>query len=725
MLRILKVWPRGYFSYGDLAAPLGVDDLGTVVLEGSNFDRRGNSNASGKSNFLNVVTSVLWNRTPKAKEDKDDGVINRARSWITNRKATRGAFGLVEYETLAGHFRIINCRKWREKSTLEDQGPSELVLSNQEKPYYHGSAVYFERWDGEMWRDLRDTSISATRRSIEESLPVSYSMFCSIAYQCQGRVLSFMAGGAPERTQILTDLIDYSLTDQAKELVRVDRRQLKDALIAMDEGISVREQQLDSSVVSEEELQAVHDEQAQLSLQLKVCASAATILVQYEAVVEEARAEREKALEGHRAEVLEQQRKLYEASTAKTSIATEVRHHETTLRHAVQTLSRVMDPRVKEADLAVRKAEAVRAAARKMLPSLTAPGRCPSCGTTVDAGNLEKHRKEVEAEIARKWEVVLKATAAKDGVEVLVAEETQKLIAEKTATKDAELARLAGLKGQWVEVEQQVQAALAASQGAIQAAASEPLDVPPYEGPARSEIDAQRVEVARRAGELDEWLKNVAEKEERQDALAREYRQAVARRLWKASEQQYLAVLEKHFGDRGLKSYKFGTLIGRLNDLMTEYLGILTDGDIRVSFSSYKVKKGAAQRKAVEDLTEDDIIPEFEIVVQDGTKDGVELSQYSGGEKQVIALALIFAFAQIASSQGTGVNVLMLDEIFGAVDETNVERVLELLSRLRDRIPTLFVVTHSAAVKALLRYDDVWTVTKRDGLSTITCGVAA
>ncbi len=87
-------------------------------------------------------------------------------------------------------------------------------------------------------------------------------------------------------------------------------------------------------------------------------------------------------------------------------------------------------------------------------------------------------------------------------------------------------------------------------------------------------------------------------------------------------------------------------------------------------------------------------------------EDGVPLPVISGGEEDLANLVLRLAISQmIAERSGQPFSLLILDEVFGSLDETRRQNVIGLLRGLRDRFDQVIVITH---------IDDV-----RDGLDQV------
>ncbi len=81
-------------------------------------------------------------------------------------------------------------------------------------------------------------------------------------------------------------------------------------------------------------------------------------------------------------------------------------------------------------------------------------------------------------------------------------------------------------------------------------------------------------------------------------------------------------------------------------------------------------------------------------------EDGVPKPVISGGEEDVAHLVLRLAISQmIAERAGQPFSLLILDEIFGSLDEARRHNVINLLRRLRDRFEQVILITHIESVR--------------------------
>jgi DNA repair protein SbcC/Rad50 len=103
------------------------------------------------------------------------------------------------------------------------------------------------------------------------------------------------------------------------------------------------------------------------------------------------------------------------------------------------------------------------------------------------------------------------------------------------------------------------------------------------------------------------------------------------------------------------------------------------------------------------DLELDD---DYNIIVKE---DDIPKPVISGGEEDLANLVLRLAISQmIAERAGQSFSLLILDEVFGSLDESRRHNVVELLRRLHDRFEQVVLITHIESVREGL--DQVLTV---------------
>ncbi len=160
-------------------------------------------------------------------------------------------------------------------------------------------------------------------------------------------------------------------------------------------------------------------------------------------------------------------------------------------------------------------------------------------------------------------------------------------------------------------------------------------------------------------------------------------REAQRRESERAERERQIATLRARQRLHNELDRAFSDLRGELNarmrpeiaELASGFLADLTDG-----------------RYEELDLTED-----YTVTVLEG---GVPKPVISGGEEDLANLVLRLAISQmIAERAGQPLSLLVLDEIFGSLDESRRQHVVGLLRRLADRFPQVILITHIEQVR--------------------------
>ncbi len=182
-------------------------------------------------------------------------------------------------------------------------------------------------------------------------------------------------------------------------------------------------------------------------------------------------------------------------------------------------------------------------------------------------------------------------------------------------------------------------------------------------------LRAAELSVAETRGELVGAEAAVREAERREGERAARERTIAERK----AELRLHHELDRAFSD--LRADLNAAMRPEIGELASTFLADLTDG-----------------RYDEVDLDED-----YRVVVLD---DGVPKPVISGGEEDVANLVLRLAISQmIAERAGQPLSLLVLDEIFGSLDETRRQHVLALLRRLGDRFPQVILITHIEQVR--------------------------
>lgn len=161
-----------------------------------------------------------------------------------------------------------------------------------------------------------------------------------------------------------------------------------------------------------------------------------------------------------------------------------------------------------------------------------------------------------------------------------------------------------------------------------------------------------------------------------------------------------LAEARRREEERGEREHQITELRGRLrlhNELDRAFSDLRADLNAGMRPEIAELASGflailTDDRYAEVDLTED-----YRVVVLD---EELPKAVLSGGEEDITNLVLRLAISQmIAERAGQPLSLLVLDEIFGSLDETRRSHVLTLLRRLGDRFPQVILITHVEQVR--------------------------
>ena len=126
-------------------------------------------------------------------------------------------------------------------------------------------------------------------------------------------------------------------------------------------------------------------------------------------------------------------------------------------------------------------------------------------------------------------------------------------------------------------------------------------------------------------------------------------------------------------------------------------------GELRAELNArLRPELGEIAGSFLTDLTDDrynefELDENYEIILIGG---GVPRRVISGGEEDLANLVLRLAVSQlIAERSGQPFSLLVLDEVFGSLDEQRRTNVVELLRRLQDRFEQVIVITHIDGVR--------------------------
>lgn len=695
MIRIMSLNPTGYFSYG-VHGTIILDNLGLVLLEGENKDRNDNSNGSGKTSLLHSLTQILFGRNPSG--ENGEKVINRT---------LKRAFGRVVFYVDGNMWRVSDVKKWRKTDPYpdknEDQFSSEIT-KNKEK--YHGTDVYLERFDQErlLWIDERSTNskvgdvrldLKATREKIVKVLGLNYDQFMSVAYLAQQKQLKFIDGTHKEKLEVLTDIASLGVWNDRLLKVRADLQEKETEKVSLSSKLSGLKQ-VDTMVsTNADQVQAINNDIIEANNNIIECDKE---INKIQELVNQYKLDTVNIEDGIK-QLIENTR----VASKDKEIAIEKLHiqsgdysklYESIRMKPKSTELYTLDMSVAElhGQIQLRKFD--------MEQMLTGVGKCPRCRSTVTREHIDRQKELLSIEIK---EAETKIYKHKEDIERLTLEWQDQIKSEMDAAIAAHELAKQPLEASLKDINDYIDS-LNDSLEKLRDNKSKLHD------PNRDLQTAlnQRMALVNNIGRLKYQLERLTEQQKQYD----EYKLAVKETKNKLAildkDIKLFTLLEKLFGDKGIKSYKLDHIISTLNYILTEHLELLTDGRVRAHITQYRPKADGG------------IATDIQIMVKEGIKEDIPFNLYSGGEKQQIALAFIGAFWQLSTSYGSGINMLCLDEIFGPLDDFNSQQVFDYLLYLKSKhVSTMLVITHNENIKNQVKFDHIWTIIKTNHVSTV------
>lgn len=145
--------------------------------------------------------------------------------------------------------------------------------------------------------------------------------------------------------------------------------------------------------------------------------------------------------------------------------------------------------------------------------------------------------------------------------------------------------------------------------------------------------------------------------------------------------------------NNGIKAYLFESSLNHLNQALESYSEVL----------GFNIQFMVDLKSAKKD---------FNVLI---TKDSIDIfyEELSGGEKQLVNLAMAFAMNEVMN-QAKGVNIAFLDEVFESLSSDNIEIVVGLIKKIYQN-RSLFLITHQ--VDLPISNSKTLNVIKKQGLS--------
>jgi exonuclease SbcC len=552
---------------------------------------------------------------------------------------------------------------------------------------------------------------------------MSYEEFVA-TYCTEQKGLEFLSGkkGATEREKFIIRVLGYDRLEELQELLRGDRKEKRATLQGYEASIGTREEIEQRLVAEEQQLRIVrekHDEAFQAltkaegefsllrarmqkldelrsrfvkerdgvqALQVRVEERAKRLQSLADASIkgEDDLRRALKPLAGARsleAVLADVRREVSLAKDRAETLAGDVHAREVSWREELSTIRAQRDALTRQADQVAQRVRKVEA--------LDAGGECPTCsqplGETFEA--VHAH-------------VVTELSELQDRIERLTQSERERTQRPVDLEERRELLRVAQREVEKLQAKinelvtcQQLEQKLKTIQ-ADQRATKVDMDA------AEQNLARGRKRLAEIGFSEDEYLKEKGA----HDAAQRLLEVARLQRVRLEGEvNTQAALVARSLGDRERFDERQGELekLRREVRIFDECDRIVTDFRKFVN-SSIRPRMAELASEYLTDLTDgrysavelgEDFTP---TVVEDGEAKRV----ISGGEEDILNLCMRIALSHmLAERAGQSFSLLMLDEVFGSLDEGRRGNVLALLEKLRRRFEQIIIITHLDDIK--------------------------
>ncbi|WKZ56400.1 MAG: SMC family ATPase [Bdellovibrionota bacterium] len=552
---------------------------------------------------------------------------------------------------------------------------------------------------------------------ISALLGMSYEEFFA-TYFTEQNGLEFLAStkGAADRERFIIRMMGYDRLEKVQEVLRADRRDKRQELIGREAALGKREEIEDRVSKEATELKAKESKLAEFSRILEQAEKDEVLAKRAVAELEELRAryvasrKALEALETKEGEIKKRRAAIASrieglcrdqpygdehALEAKHNAVREERERTAAALEALEAKLASEEERVRHnlAELhgkieAASLEERRLRAQDKTLESLKGETQCPTCLQPLanDVTHVRRHLEEQLQELRQRrgsFEHSLRMVGEEGLAELRSEVKRVREMLSRNEQEDRTLELMRSTMGELLSQQHALegeQSSILNEKEALQRELAQiPFSDSEYEiRRAGFETKQRLTEVARlqrvRAeGEVNSsqrLLQRSKEELERHDALTADMQQLRTEVLTYEETDTVLTEVRRSLS---------ASLRPRLAALASEFVVELTDGryhEIRVS---------------------DEYAPQL---VEDGEPKGV----ISGGEEDILNLCMRLALSQlIADRAGQQFSMLILDEVFGSLDEHRRSNVLQLLERLASRFQQIVLITHFDDLKESLQ----------------------
>jgi DNA repair exonuclease SbcCD ATPase subunit len=548
---------------------------------------------------------------------------------------------------------------------------------------------------------LEAKSVNELTEKLGQRLGITAELYQALGYFSQEKLLLFASATDGERKDMLTDLIGLGAYQEASQAAfgKLSDLQIAGAkIVALKEAAQARQQSetqrladVSAKAVQWESGRAVREQQAHATLfDFEKAAS-----VTREGLVTAARAQFGESLDfrQRRAQELYDEARVTpeEPTNTLAEFTTATAEHTRALASVKSTRTLIGENERQQLNLKARISSQV---------VVLAEGKCPSCGQEITPENQDRCllpiRAELDALHLRHYEL-----SCQQQVELDAAVKTKTVL--DTVTAGVEAARR---RERWMTQFRDAEKTLSEIE----------LESVTVEANAQSHASKvladRRQELARVVAAVQmERNPYTMEQEATRQRLQESEVEVMQHSEARIRTQEEIAIYDywrRGFSKQGIQSLLVDEVAGLFNAARGTIFPALTQGVYDVQFSTLSQTKAGEWREKTE----------FQILEHGQL---VPYAALSGGQRRRVDVGVMLTLVKAVSKwmQVPGMlGMLVLDEVFGFLDGSGAEGLMEALREMQEQIPTIFVVSHEPSLQAL--FPEVLVVEQdQDGVSRL------
>jgi DNA repair exonuclease SbcCD ATPase subunit len=676
MIFLKRLGIEGYRSYGekqyiDLATP------GVVLVTGDNQDR-GDSQAAGKSTMFKGLQTILF-------QENDDGSIKD--HGINALQKKKGCLLDLEFDIDGKPYYSMYARKHPEM----------------------GTEWGFWRWDADKWTDLRGERFDDTGKTIQNAIGMSSRDFVSVAYIQQSTIAEFISCTPGERETVFANILGIHSLESFRKRIRNDIKYWKLQAQQNDQKVGVLEDTLRNAQYELDNIEYPITKQKLVSEVLSIIKSNSSISgVTWHTVIETTlnncapcqltilRGEHQSLTSS-----IDENRKKVELAGPYIQLSERIQilqgefeSVDAQYQSAYKSYDKEAGGRYENAQNSVDHFSTQVGICQSQLQ--TKRGRLDrlACSNNIVCEDCKQDlsselREFLVGELRRKIsEEEASLTQWSEGLT-----ENQRVLAQarrESTSATSTFGVMSKLLRQRSDTHEKLQKALSQLEDIKKVVGDAPDFVVEEVPRLQAEIDraiGRRDEVTQLITKMEGMVDKVTSLDARFQKAHTDIEALQKENLTHAASVTHLKACDDIVA--GFKTYRIDSSRELFNTSLARYLGIMTDGDIEAELVTEVAKAKGKDTKS-----------EVDIIVKEGDKQGVSIRHYSGGEKTTLSLAITGAFWDLANLQSNNsVNILLLDEPFGAVDRYSEEKACQFLGHLKSLGRTVFVITNRNSVR--------------------------